>query len=75
MGNTPIIDDLTLSLQPNEIVAILGPSGCGKTSFLNILSGIIPPSGGDIVLNGKPIAGRSRLCSYMFQDDLLFPWR
>lgn len=73
--NIDVIRDFTFSIQKGEIVAILGPSGCGKTSFLNILSGINSPSEGEILLEGKSILNDFENCSYMFQDDLLMPWR
>ena len=75
IGTTDVIKNIDLTIQQGEIIAILGPSGCGKTSFLNVLSGINNPSTGDILIDGKRINDRQHLCGYMFQDDLLFPWR
>jgi len=75
IGQVPILKDISFSLKNGEIVGILGPSGCGKTSFFNILSGLIPQTEGSILKDGVVVADRAHLCSYMFQDDLLFPWR
>ncbi len=74
-GTIPVIENLTFSIIEGEIIALLGPSGCGKTSLLNILSGIFPPSEGDVQLKSQSILSSSKHCSYMFQDDLLLPWR
>ena len=51
------VDDLSFSIQPGEIVGLLGPNGAGKTTFFNLLTGIYPPSSGDILFNGGSIAG------------------
>ena len=75
IGATDVIQNIDLTIQQGEIIAILGPSGCGKTSFLNVLSGISDPSEGDILIDGHIVTDRRHLCGYMFQDDLLFPWR
>ena len=52
----PVIADLSFTLEAGTIVSIVGPSGCGKTTLLNVLSGLIPPSGGSISWYGQPCA-------------------
>jgi len=71
----PIIADLSFTLGHGEIVSIVGPSGCGKTTLLNVLSGLIPLSGGSILWHGTAILGMPGHVGYMLQKDLLFPWR
>ena len=71
----PVIADLSFTLEDGTIVSIVGPSGCGKTTLLNTLSGLIPPSGGDIRWHGQPLRGMPPRVGYMLQKDLLFPWR
>ena len=71
----PIIAELSFTLGQGEIVSVVGPSGCGKTTLLNVLSGLIPPSGGTILWHGRPIDGMPGHVGYMLQKDLLFPWR
>src|SRR5262245_29747288 len=71
----PVIADLSFTLGQGEIVSVVGPSGCGKTTLLNVLSGLIPPSGGTILWHGRPIDGMPGHVGYMLQKDLLFPWR
>ena len=64
----PVLSDLSLTLSPGEIVALIGPSGCGKTTLLNLISGLATPDTGTIE------ATDTRL-SYMFQSPRLLPWR
>ena len=70
-----VIDDLTFTLNPGEIVSIVGPSGCGKTTLLNVLSGLTPPSGGSVAWYGEKLTGMPGRVGYMLQKDLLLPWR
>jgi NitT/TauT family transport system ATP-binding protein len=71
----PVIADLSFTLGQGEIVSVVGPSGFGKTTLLNVLSGLIPPSGGTILWHGRPIDGMPGHVGYMLQKDLLLPWR
>jgi NitT/TauT family transport system ATP-binding protein len=75
-GNTVLaLNDVNLTIAPGEFVCIVGPSGCGKTTFLNIVSGLVPLSGGRILLDGKPLEGPGRNRSQVFQSPSLLPWR
>lgn len=60
-GAGPVIRDVSLSVEPGRITALVGPNGAGKTSLLESVSGIIAPSGGTISLDGSPIARLSRV--------------
>jgi ABC-type nitrate/sulfonate/bicarbonate transport system ATPase subunit len=71
----PAIDRIDLDVRRNEFVSIVGPSGCGKSTLFNIIAGIERPSAGRIVIDGTDATGRPGLVSYMFQKDLLLPWR
>jgi NitT/TauT family transport system ATP-binding protein len=70
----PAIAKLNLSIDQHEFVSIVGPSGCGKSTFLHIAGGFEHPSGGSIILNGKPIGRPGPDRGMMFQDHTLFPW-
>ena len=70
-----VIRDLNLTLHAGEIIAIVGPSGCGKSTLLNVVSGLIPPSAGEVYWYGEPLAGVPAHTGYMLQKDLLLPWR
>jgi branched-chain amino acid transport system ATP-binding protein len=56
-GSAEIIRGVSLSVQPGERVAIIGPNGAGKSTLFNLISGRFAPSGGEILLNGRQIAG------------------
>lgn len=66
-GVLAVLDDISFQLQQGEISALLGPSGCGKSTILNILSGLLEPTGGTIERKGN--------IGYMFQRDHLLDWR
>jgi NitT/TauT family transport system ATP-binding protein len=68
------IDRLSLSIEPHEFVSIVGPSGCGKSTFLHIVGGFEPATGGELLLNGRPVGPPGPDRGMMFQDLSLFPW-
>lgn len=68
------IDRLSLGIEDGEFVSIVGPSGCGKTTFLKIVDGLIPPTAGELFLNGRLINKPGRDRAIVFQDSSLFPW-
>ncbi len=77
-GRRPLetLRDVSLTIGTGDFVAIVGPSGCGKSTLFNLIAGIEPLSTGEITLRGDPNPdGRWLSCGYMFQQDLLFPWR
>jgi len=74
-AETLAIKDLSLQIDRGEFVAIVGPSGCGKTSMLSLLAGLMKPSRGQVLLNGKEVSGTSDHIGYMLQRDHLLDWR
>lgn len=70
-----IIEDVSIKLKEHEIVGLLGTSGTGKTTLFNVISGLVKPENGQILLNGEDITGESGHISYMLQKDLLLPYR
>ena len=68
-------EGVDLEVGAGEFVTIVGPSGCGKTTLLNMIAGLLDPTDGQILINGVEDEDRTRHFSYMFQKDLLFPWR
>ncbi len=70
------IRDLTFGVGEGEFVCVVGPSGAGKTTLLRCLSGLIPATGGELVLAGRPIDGPPRDMAVVFQDysRSLLPW-
>src|SRR5215471_2747700 len=74
-GETEALKDISLSIFPGEFVAIIGQSGCGKSSLLSLVSGILRPTAGMVLLDGQPVTGPTRKVGYMLQQDYLFEWR
>lgn len=72
---TNAIEDISLTINEGEFVALVGPSGCGKSTFLEIVAGLLDHNGGEIYLDDQKIEGTSRDIGVVFQDASLFPWR
>jgi len=67
--------DLNLTVQPGEFCAVVGPTGCGKSTTLALISGLEPPSEGEVDVLGQPVTGIADGIGYMFQSDAVFPWK
>jgi NitT/TauT family transport system ATP-binding protein len=67
--------DVNLTIYENEFVSIVGPSGCGKTTFLSVVDGLIPATGGEILVDGKRVTRPGPDRAVVFQDSSLLPWR
>ncbi|MET9592640.1 ABC transporter ATP-binding protein [Streptomyces sp. NPDC006516] len=70
------VRDLTFTLAPGELACLVGPSGCGKTTLLKCVAGLLPPTTGEIRLNGRPVTGPPPGMAVVFQEygRSLFPW-
>src|SRR3954452_16917582 len=71
------VDDVSFEVKQGEFVALLGPSGCGKSTILNMVAGLLPRSGGRILIDQDAVEpGKvNRKVGYVFQRDTVFPWR
>lgn len=74
-GETNALDHLSFSIRDGEFIAIVGPSGCGKSTLLNIISGLLAPSSGKVLLHGQEYGKTNTHIGYMLQHDHLFEWR
>lgn len=71
----PVLDNISIELNKGELVCLLGVSGGGKTTLFNIISGLLSPDSGQVLLDGKDITNKPGSISYMLQKDLLLPYR
>ena len=68
-----IIEDINIQLEEGELVSLLGVSGAGKTTLFHVLSGLVAPEEGRVLLSGEDITAKPGRISYMMQKDLLLP--
>ncbi len=73
-SETQAILDTSFKINQGEFVSIVGPSGCGKTTILSMISGLLKPSSGEIILDGEQVNKVSTNVGYMLQRDNLFEW-
>ncbi|PHR26159.1 MAG: sulfonate ABC transporter ATP-binding protein [Desulfotalea sp.] len=73
----PILASINIEVPQGGFVSIVGSSGSGKSSILNLVAGLLEPTGGEIVINGKPNwkARENRKIGFIFQQPVLFGWR
>jgi NitT/TauT family transport system ATP-binding protein len=76
-GSGPVLalDDISLDVQRSEFISILGPSGSGKSTLLMIVAGLVPASGGQVLMGDRRVAAPVTDVGIVFQQDLLFDWR
>jgi NitT/TauT family transport system ATP-binding protein len=73
-GSFLAIDRLTLDVADGEFVTVVGPSGCGKSTAMNIAAGLVEPSGGEVLVDGREVRGPGPERGVIFQQYALFPW-
>jgi NitT/TauT family transport system ATP-binding protein len=76
-GAVTALDRCSVSIEPEQRVAIIGPSGCGKSTLLRIFANILEPTTGKVLVGGTSPseARRSRAYSFVFQNSVMLPWR
>ena len=74
-GGLQALDRLSFNVHYEEFLCVLGPSGSGKSTLLRILAGLLPPTRGQVLYTGQPVAGPRREVGFVFQKANLMPWR
>ncbi|MBD2844954.1 ABC transporter ATP-binding protein [Paenibacillus sp. IB182496] len=72
---TEALRGIQATIEQGEFISIVGPSGCGKSTLLSLVSGMVRPTSGQVLIDGEPVAGTSPKVGYMLQHDHLFEWR
>ncbi|MEM9718851.1 MAG: ABC transporter ATP-binding protein [Bacteroidota bacterium] len=73
-NRTSVLKDINLTIHEGEFLAIVGFTGSGKTTLINLLTGLLRPSKGEVLFKGKPITGPSLERGIIFQNYSLLPW-
>jgi NitT/TauT family transport system ATP-binding protein len=74
-GDGPVIfQDFSLTVEPGDRWAVIGPSGCGKTTLLYLIAGLRQPTGGSVLVEGRPVLKPRRTTGLILQDFGLLPW-
>ncbi len=73
-GGVEALSGITLDIPEGKLTTLLGPSGCGKTTLLKIIAGLIPASGGEILVEGRRVTGPGPERAFVFQDFALMTW-
>jgi NitT/TauT family transport system ATP-binding protein len=74
-GEVETLKPLDFDIKAGEFVSVIGPSGCGKSTLMKMVAGLLPISGGELELSGKPVRGPQTDVGIVFQSALLLPWR
>ena len=73
-GEVIALNGVDLDISENEFICVIGPSGCGKSTLLNIIAGLLEPTAGRVLVNGKVVEGTGTDRGVVFQQYALFPW-
>ncbi|GKY89459.1 ABC transporter ATP-binding protein [Sinisalibacter aestuarii] len=74
-GPLPVLDGLELSLNEGGFVAVVGPSGCGKSTLTKLVSGLMKPDEGKVMLHGEVVTGPRNTVGMAFQNPVMLEWR
>jgi len=73
-GDLKVIEDCNFHINEGEFVCVVGPTGCGKTTFLNMLSNLLEPTSGEVLIDGQKVNPKKHNISFIFQEPSSFPW-
>lgn len=72
---TLALAEATMSIAKGEFVAVVGPSGCGKSTLMKLVTGLMPPTRGEVHVGGTKVTGPIKGVGMAFQNPTLMPWR
>jgi NitT/TauT family transport system ATP-binding protein len=75
LAGNQILDDVSLTVRPHELIGIIGISGGGKTTLLRAVAGLLPAAGGSVLLDGDEVLAPTPRIAMVFQQFGLFPWK
>jgi NitT/TauT family transport system ATP-binding protein len=73
-GGVRALDAVGFDVPVGELTSIIGPSGCGKTSTLKVMAGLLEPTAGQVIVQGRAVRGPGPERAFVFQDFALIPW-
>ena len=74
-GGTLALEDASLRINRGEFVAVVGPSGCGKSTLLKLVSGLVLPTKGGVIVADREVAAPLSIVGMAFQNPIMLPWR
>lgn len=74
-SGTLALKDLSMTVDAGEFVVVVGPSGCGKSTLMKLVTGLWPPTTGNLAVDGKPVERPLSITGMAFQNPTLLPWR
>ncbi|NEX81197.1 ABC transporter ATP-binding protein [Aeromonas rivipollensis] len=74
LGSFEALSRVNLRIEKGEFVSLIGHSGCGKSTVLNLVAGLLEPTLGGIILDGREVAGPGPERAMVFQNHALLPW-
>jgi len=73
-GHLAALSDVSFSIRPGEVLALIGPNGSGKTTLFECLGGVLPADGGALLVDGRPLMPAEQKATVFYLPDLIAPW-
>ena len=71
----PAVQDLSISIEEGEFLAVVGPSGCGKSTLMKLVTGLLFPQAGQVRVDGAQVDSPLKIAGMAFQNPVMLPWR